>query len=502
VTHQPRLVASRRVVVGGGATPYEIVPACLELREGAIAAVHRLSEEGYRDRCPELAVQRSAMLVDYGDKLISPAFINAHTHLALGVLRGIDLRAIGRGNMVEDFFFEVEKLLSPADIRAFVRMGAYESMLQGVGLVWDHYYAGEQVAEGLHDVGLCGVVAPTLQDLAGPGKDSWEAELETTVRLAESERFARAGVFAAVGPHATDTVSESLFGRALTLSEEHGLPLHAHLAQSIEEYRRAHERHGVSPVRWLERIGALSRCRGVWAHGIYASRADMALLDWRRHALVFCPYSQLVFGFPAAVDMWSEQGARWVVATDCASSNDSMNVQKELRMVAAQRSIGASWSPAYRRFVAGDELSDAEAAWASRSAAYDAHASFGDPKQLLDRVWAIPGELHPAFTAGVIAEGALANLVVWDTEHPSMWPAFDPLHVLCMADTAGAIHAMYVAGQQQGTDGAFAASIAASDTFRAAQVEARARLERIADKLGAAVQRRSSQQPPFGGNSD
>ena len=41
---------------------------------------------------------------------------------------------------------------------------------------------------------------------------------------------------------------------------------------------------------------------------------------------------------------WSEVGVRWVVATDCAANNDSMNVQQELRLVAGLRSVGVPWS--------------------------------------------------------------------------------------------------------------------------------------------------------------
>ncbi|HZO14583.1 MAG TPA: amidohydrolase family protein, partial [Polyangiaceae bacterium] len=294
---QPAIVASRRVVLGGRDQRLVIEPACLELSGGHIASVHRIDAEHYLDRPPELALQRSATLIDYGDRLITPAFVNAHTHLALGFLRGADLRLAGNTNMVEEFFFRIETALEPADVRAFVRMGAYESLLSGVGLVWDHYYRGIEVAAALMEVGLTGVVAPTLQDIAGPGMERWERELEATVRIDDSSPLRERGIFAALGPHATDTVSEGLFLRALELAEVRNLPMHTHLAQSIEEHARACERYGCSPVEWLERIGVLQRApRGLWAHALFASRADLKRLDRARHNLVFCPYSQLVFG--------------------------------------------------------------------------------------------------------------------------------------------------------------------------------------------------------------
>jgi len=479
-------VASRRVVLGGGAAPLEIVPAVVELQGATIAAVHRLAAgDRYAARLAEIAGGAGAALVDHGDHLVSPAFINPHTHLALGFLRGVDLRSACRDNLVEDVFFKIEGTLTPDDVQAFARMGAYESLLCGVGLVWDHYYYGQRVAAALADVGLAGVVAVTLQDLSGPGKDRWEAALEATAAIDDDAELRAQGIFSALGPHATDTVSAELFGRAVTVARARELPLHLHVAQSPEEYARCQERHQLSPVQWLDRIGMLAEApSSALVHVIYASRSDLALVTGGTHRLVFCPYSQLVFGFPAAVGLWSELGLPWVVATDCSSNNDSMNVQKELRFVAGQRTVGASWSEPYRTFLEQGGEPGASASWQARRSLFENHAELAAPQALLDRVWAGPGAMHPGFVAGVIAPGALANFIVWDLSHPGLWPAIDPLHCLAMSDPLGAIWGLYVAGRPVGTVGDFAGSILRSAEYRAAYQEASRRLERVLAELG------------------
>ena len=40
--------------------------------------------------------------LDMGDKWITPSFVNAHTHIALGVMRGMDVESASAGNMVEE----------------------------------------------------------------------------------------------------------------------------------------------------------------------------------------------------------------------------------------------------------------------------------------------------------------------------------------------------------------------------------------------------------------
>ncbi|MFP6684897.1 MAG: amidohydrolase family protein [Polyangiaceae bacterium] len=469
-----RYLQSRRVVLGGGDSPLRIAAARVRIEGTTITQIEELDDGDHASLPPGSVVD------DYGDKLVTPAFINAHTHLALGFLRGYDMGGASLGNMVEDFFFEVETKLGPDDVSAFARIGAYDSLLSGVGLVWDHYYRGERIAQALREVGLCGVVAPTLQDLSGPGQSDWEEQLDTTARLASGAEWAGSGIYAALGPHATDTVSEGLWLRAVELAETHDLPIHAHLAQSPEEYARSVERNGCSPTAWLARLGVFERApAGAFAHGIYASEADLDLLAEAKQHLVWCPYSALVFGYPAPVLAWEARGVPWAIATDCASNNDTMNVQQELRFIAAQRTLATTSSEAARAVLRDGTAESVDAAWNHRREAYEAHADLVAPERMLSRLWDVPGAMHPGFVAGRIAEGALANLLVFDLDHPALWPAVEPLRTLTMADAAPAIWAMYGGGRLLGEPGNFHRSILNSDGYRDARVEASDRLRRI-----------------------
>ncbi|MEM9071405.1 MAG: amidohydrolase family protein [Myxococcota bacterium] len=444
-------IASSKILLEG--TPE---PGWIDVENGVIRTV------GRGDPGPDAR--------DFGDRLVTPAFVNAHTHVALIALRGRVGSALS-GNVVEDLFYRIESQLTAADVRAFARIGAWESLLAGVGLIWDHYFFGAALAEGIADTGLAAVVGPTLQDRSGPGAAQWEAQLQATFDLAADSR---PHISAALAPHATDTVSDELWKRIAKEAEVSGLPVHLHLAQSPEEHARAMERHGVSPWGMLEQLGVTERIRGVFVHNLYVTRAELARVG-REHTFVACPYAQLQFGFPAPVDEWERAGVAWTVATDCAASNDSMSLRKELRFVAGQRTVGARFDPAFEGFLAGS--GDAAAVWRARSARYDAFPT--DASSLLHRVWEQAGSLHPTLRAGVLAPGALANLVVWDTDHPAFWPSHDPLSTLAMGDVDGAVHAMFVAGNEVGVAGAFTQSIVQSDVYCAHRKEANERLARL-----------------------
>ncbi|MFT3923557.1 MAG: amidohydrolase family protein [Myxococcales bacterium] len=461
-------VRSQRVLLRD-CDKFVIAPAELSIREGCIVGIERLEPE------PAAASPRESLL-DLGERLLTPAFVNAHTHLALAFLRGVDGSRFQR-NLVEDLYFHFETRLSPGDVRAFARMGAYESLLSGVGTVWDHYYGDLALAEALVDTGLCGVIAPTLQDLSGPGAGSHERAIECTLEIAGSERLRAAGVFAALGPHATDSVSPELLREVAELAGRHHLPVHMHLAQSLDELKRVAARQGCSPVEALERAGLLERDL-VLAHAIFCRRADLARLSPQRHSLVFCPSSQLQFGFPADVTVWSQLGMRWVVATDCASSNDSMGLQKELRFCQGAATYRITGSAAYETFLTSGSVSDAERTWSERTGSLQSDQAHSTSEQLLGRVLQLPGALHPSFRAGVIEMGALANLIAWDVEHPAFWPGLDLVRGLALSDPSQAIHTVLVRGEPVGAVGR-PSTLLASEAYREARREAQERLEML-----------------------
>lgn len=476
-----RTLLSDRVVIG--ADLLDVTPAAITIDGSNIVAVERVDRA---DPSWARALEAGEAL-DLGDRLITPAFINGHTHLAMSALRGVGLDAM-EGNIVESVYFRLEGALSPEDVGAFARMGAYESLLAGVGTVWDHYYHAPAIAIALAEVGLCGIVAPTLQDLSGPGVPHLEATFEATSDIGEDSMLRDAGVVPALGPHATDTVSEAVWRRLAELAEARNWPIHAHVAQSIEEYQRAIERHGCSPVEWLERLGVLDAGAGMLlVHGLYLSASDLARLRPTRNVLGYCPFSQIQFGFPAAVEGWSKAGIPFVVGTDCGACNDSMSVQQELRLLANGRAFAITPSPAGALFRASGELVDARAVDRVRRSTRGERVSLADPATLLSTVWSVPGDMHPALAVGRIAPGYRANLCVWETDEPAWWPATAPLRTLTMGDVAGTLWGLMTNGQWRGTPGDFRGSILRSDAYRQARDEANARLDALVARSGLSL---------------
>ena len=465
---------SDRVVLGTHGDKLEIASATLTIKNGVIEHIETAD--------PKSAITDKTQ--DFTGKLITPAFINAHTHLAMAAFRGLGGEKILRKNVIEDLYFKIETLLTKDDVRAFARIGAYESLFSGVGVVWDHYYHGSGVADALTDTGLSGVVAPTLQDLSGPGQSRTEDTFDDTLSIAKNQHYSDHAVFAAFGPHATDTVSDSLWKKVREAAQKESLPVHAHLAQSIEEYKRNKDQHGLSPVERMDALGILdTSISSVFAHCIYASKADLKYISPERQLLVHCPYSQLQFCFPASPTAWMNAGVTFALATDCGASNDSMNPQGELRWLAGQRASNITSSNEYEDFLNHGGLEKAESVQKKRNDQFKNHETMPSPDFLLSTLWSRPGRFTPKRPAGIIAKGAWAHVAVWDLKHPALWPSAYPLRGLAFGESSQALTSLMVNGQWIGKVGHLKGSIMESQNYKDAIKEANERFKSLSSQF-------------------
>jgi Predicted metal-dependent hydrolase with the TIM-barrel fold len=91
------LVYADRVIVGDAGL---VGAAAITIRGRDIEAVTPLSRSQLQDYS-----QSGADIVDLGERIVAPAFVNSHTHLAMSALRGLTSVDDMAGNVVEDLFF-------------------------------------------------------------------------------------------------------------------------------------------------------------------------------------------------------------------------------------------------------------------------------------------------------------------------------------------------------------------------------------------------------------
>ena len=299
--------------------------------------------------------------VDLKGAVVTPGLVNTHHHL---------YQTLTRTRAQEADLFTWLRTLYPVWSRidaeseyAAARTGLAELALSGCTTVFDHHYVFPKGREGLieaevqaaREIGLRIVASRGSMDLGvsdgGLPPDELVEELDAV--LAETARLAAllhepgpgARVQLAVAPCSPFSVTGRLMEESAALARRLGLPLHTHLAETLEEEAYCLELYGCRPVEYLDRLGWLAD--DVWcAHCVHLSEHDIAQFAGSGTGVAHCPTSNLRLGAGVArVRDMLDAGVRVGLGVDGSASNERSDLFLEVKqalLVARGRGGGAA----------------------------------------------------------------------------------------------------------------------------------------------------------------
>jgi cytosine/adenosine deaminase-related metal-dependent hydrolase len=285
--------------------------------------------------------------VDLGGALVTPGLVNTHHHL---------YQTLTRARAQEENLFGWLRALYPVwagidaeSEYAAARTGLAELALSGCTTVFDHHYVFPRGIGGLieaevaaaRELGVRLVASRGSMDLGesdgGLPPDALVEELDAV--LADTERLVGelheprpgAHVQIAVAPCSPFSVTRRLMEESAALARRHGLPLHTHLAETVEEDAYCLELYGCRPVEYLEQLGWLGD--DVWcAHCVHLSDADVAAFADAGVGVAHCPTSNLRLGAGVApVRDLVDAGVRVGLGVDGSASNERSDLALEVK---------------------------------------------------------------------------------------------------------------------------------------------------------------------------
>ena len=285
--------------------------------------------------------------VDLGGAVVTPGLVNTHHHLYQTLTRA-------RAQQADLFTWlrELYPIWARVDAEAeyaAARTGLAELALSGCTTVFDHHYVFPRGRPGLveaevqaaRELGVRIVASRGSMDLGvsdgGLPPDELVEELDAV--LADTERLAGelheagpgARVQLAVAPCSPFSVTGRLMEESATLARRLGLPLHTHLAETVEEDSYCRELHGCSPVEYLERLGWLAG--DVWcAHCVHIGPAGVRRFGETGTGVAHCPTSNLRLGAGVApVRELVDAGVRVGLGVDGSASNERSDLFLEVK---------------------------------------------------------------------------------------------------------------------------------------------------------------------------
>ncbi|WP_128905987.1 amidohydrolase [Halorubrum amylolyticum] len=343
----------------------------------------------------------AAETLDADGGLVIPGLVNAHTHVAMTLLRGYaDDKPLDP--WLREDIWPAEAELTPDDIEAGAALGALEMIRSGTTAFADMYFAMDRVASAVDRAGLRarlghGVVTVGKDDAAA--RDDVEESLAVAKEL---DGAADGRIRTAFMPHSLTTVGEAHLREGVAEAREAGVPIHLHANETTDEVDPIVDDRGERPIAYADDLDALGP-DDFFAHGVHLDGSEIDRLAGSETAVVHCPASNMKLASGMApVQRLREAGVTVALGTDGAASNNDLDVFDEMRDAAMLGKLAA------------DDASAVPAAAVVEMATAGGAEALG-----------LPG--------GRIEEGAAADLAVVDLDAPHLTPVHDPVSHLAYA---------------------------------------------------------------------
>lgn len=345
----------------------------------------------------ELAVQfvgPTTEIIDASSQLVMPGLINAHTHAADSLFRGL-VDDLALEPWLERLWVAERKFLKPETVRLGAQLAQAEMIRGGTTTALDMFWFPEVSAEVAKAIGFRLMTGPVYFDFAEPDN------IPVEQRTARGREFLQAYqhdplIVPCITPHSTYTVSPQYLREAQALADEFGVFLSTHASETGAEVATVSRCYGQSPPRHLDGLGMLTE-RTVLAHCVHLAADEITLLAERQTIVAHCPLSNLKLGSGVApIPRMRRDGVRTTLGTDGPVSGNDMDMWLAMRLAAILHK-GVQQDPTLMPAVE-----------VIRMATCDAAKSLG----LADKV-------------GSLAPGKQADLILIDLDRPHLTPLYD-----------------------------------------------------------------------------
>ncbi len=298
------------------------------IQEGSVGI--RGNKIDYIGPCEQNLEAGYKKVIDCKGRTVMPGFVNAHNHLAMSLFRNYadDMKLM---DWLFTKIFPLEDKLTDEAVYWASLLAMVEMIKGGTTTFSDMYFFMESSARATDQSGMRAVLSRGLQG------ESVEEELDYRLRenlelFDKYQNSSNGRIKVMLGPHSVYTCSEDYLRKVAVKSREKGIPVQIHLSETKEEVRGCIEKHGSSPVKYLDGLGLLKGST-VAAHCVAVDDEDIDILASRKVNVVHNPGSnmKLASGVSPVVKMLGK-GINVCLGTDGASSNNNLDMLKEMRM--------------------------------------------------------------------------------------------------------------------------------------------------------------------------
>lgn len=322
--------------------------------------------------------------IDLCGNLIIPGFKDAHTHSAMTFLRSF-ADDLPLNDWLYNQVFPHEAKLTEEAIYVFTQLANMEYLTSGITSSFDMYFKLPSYAKANTDMGFRTVICGSINDFGGT-VEGIEEEYNTYNSYDPLISYQ-------LGFHAEYTTKRETLEGLAKLAQKYKAPMFAHNSETKSEVDGCKERYGITPTQLFDKLGMYEYGGGGF-HCVWFDERDMEIFRDKNLWMITNPASnlKLASGIAPICEMRRAGMKNFAIGTDGAASNNSLDMFKEMFLVAALQKVreyDAAACPAFEVL----EMATKGGAFAMGLTDCD-----------------------------VLAEGKLADLAVIDLDQPNMQP--------------------------------------------------------------------------------
>ena len=262
-------------------------------------------------------------VIDATNKVIMPAFVNAHHHIYSTLSKGVPCEVPFKdfdGNL-RQLWWVLDHSLMQEDMVLSTALAAEDSIKFGVTTIFDHHISAytdhslSHMADVFDAYDISGTIAFELSDRNG--EEFFQKSLDENIRFAKEQKGK--SVQGMIGLHASFTLSDESLKKIADTTED--FPIHVHVAEGEMDGDLCASEHELSLIQRFEKFGLL-RNNSLIIHGSNLTENDRKILASKNIFLAQAVDSNLNNALNVGnISQFIQDGIQTTSGTDGMTSN-------------------------------------------------------------------------------------------------------------------------------------------------------------------------------------
>ncbi len=267
-------------------------------------------------------------VIDCNGNVLMPGFKNAHAHTAMVFGRSAS-DDLPLHDWLFDVIFPMEEKFIDRDIYHLTKSGILEYIAGGITAAFDMYFNPPEIIEACEEMGFREVILAT----------SNSEPISLIKERYQSFNQPNSLISYQIGIHAEYTTTLERIKEIAALANELHAPAYLHIGETESEVQGCIDRYGKRPIELMESVGLFNYGGGGF-HCNFFSDNEIEICKKHNVNIITCPGSNLKLASGIApLVKYQKAGLNIAIGTDGPSSNNSLDMFKEMYLVSTLQKV-------------------------------------------------------------------------------------------------------------------------------------------------------------------